>query len=90
MFSETLEPWLQREREESSGIELPREGIGCWHPVFPARADDIWMMAGIAAKYIESSVVIGVAEPTLTVFEQQFENGLFTGIRRIAPGAMHA
>lgn len=89
-FSKALEPWLQREREESSGIELPREGIGCWHPVFPARADDIWMMAGIAAKYIESSVVTGAAEPTLTVFEQQFENGLFAGIRRISSEATHA
>lgn len=89
-FSEALAPWLQREREESSGIELPREGIGCWHPVFPARADDIWTMAGIAAKYIESSIVIDAVEPTLTVFEQQFDNGLFTGIRRISPEATDA
>jgi molybdopterin/thiamine biosynthesis adenylyltransferase len=89
-FNEAIEPWLQREREESSGIEIPREGIGCWHPVFPARADDIWMMAGIAAKYIESSVVVGATEPTLTVFEQQFDNGFFTGIRRMSPEATHA
>lgn len=33
---------------------MPWEGIGCWHPVFPARADDIALNAALAVKFIES------------------------------------
>lgn len=28
------------------------EGIGCWHPVFPARADDLQLWAAISTKFI--------------------------------------
>ena len=89
VFSEALEPWLKRELEEYAGQELPRAGIGCWHPVFPARADDVWMMASVAVKYIESVMTASPTEPMLTVFEQQFEPDVFTGIRRISSEAGH-
>ncbi|ASG73920.1 TPA: ThiF family adenylyltransferase [Salmonella enterica subsp. enterica serovar Paratyphi B] len=28
------------------------EGVGCWHPVFPARADDVQLWAAISTKFI--------------------------------------
>jgi len=28
------------------------EGVGCWHPVFPARADDVNLWAAISTKFI--------------------------------------
>lgn len=28
------------------------EGIGCWHPVFPARADDVQLWAAVGTKFI--------------------------------------
>jgi hypothetical protein len=28
------------------------EGIGCWHPVFPARADDVQLWAAVSTKFI--------------------------------------
>lgn len=28
------------------------EGVGCWHPVFPARADDVHLWAAISTKFI--------------------------------------
>jgi len=89
-FSEAFEPWLKREIEEYTGLELPREGIGCWHPVFPARVDDIWMLASVAIKYIESVMTGSPTRPGLTVFEQQYEDDMFTGIRRIPLETRHA
>ncbi len=32
---------------------FPRDGIGCWHPAFPARMDDIIMGAAISVKTLE-------------------------------------
>lgn len=62
--------------------ELPREGIGCWHPVFPARFDDITMMATHAVKCLEAGVATPQEQPTLTVFKQQYEDGILVGVRR--------
>ena len=33
------------------------EGIGCWHPVFPAAADDVQLWAAIGCKYIRNAIV---------------------------------
>lgn len=33
------------------------EGIGCWHPVFPASADDVRLWAAIGTKFIRRAVV---------------------------------
>jgi len=83
IFKNAISPWLQRDITEYGGQELPREGIGCWHPVFPARIDDIWMMSTIAIKYIESILAASTIKPDLTVFEQHYEGGFFDGVRRI-------
>lgn len=38
-FRGRLDPWLRLELEELEGEpDFPREGVGCWHPVFQARA----------------------------------------------------
>ena len=55
-FQEAVSPWIIKEKEENAGIELPWEGIGCWHPLFPARIDDVWMMASAAIKIVEGSL----------------------------------
>ena len=82
-FASKLDPWL---RVEMDGYdeELPRDGIGCWHALMPARVDDIWMMTGAAVKTIESAITEPPREPTLVVFEQQYENGEFVGLRRVS------
>jgi len=41
-------------------------------------------------EYIESVMTASPTESTLTVFEQQFEDEAFAGIRRISPEATHA
>ena len=82
-FANKLEPWL---RSEMDGYDedLPREGTGCWHALMPARVDDIWMMTGAAVKTIESAIAEPPREPTLVVFEQQYEGGVFVGLRRVS------
>jgi len=83
MFHKNFEPWQEKESKEISSEGFPREGIGCWHPVFPARSDDIWIMASTIMKYIED-VSAGVVQlPDFAVFTQERNEGLFTGIRRL-------
>jgi hypothetical protein len=82
-FRTLITPWLARDIEDHKNIELPREGIGCWHPVFPARADDIWMLASIAVKHLEALSSSPVSHSILSVFEQYFENEIFIGVRKV-------
>ncbi len=84
VFRERLHPWLERELAEYADQALPREGIGCWHPIFPARIDDVTLMASISLKYLESTVVNPPALPTLTVFGQHYPRELFVGDREVA------
>lgn len=86
-FRDAIGPWLLREREEGKDFEFPWEGIGCWHPVFPARADDVWLLAASAVKHLEGAVA-RLPEPAgqLTVFEQVIEDGAFVGVRRVSLG----
>lgn len=83
-FIVLMHPWLEKEQYDTSNIEFPREGLGCWHPVFPARADDVWLMVSTAFKSIEQSMMTNVDKPTLMVYEQQWEGDLFTGISLVS------
>lgn len=67
---EALQPWLLDEKELVVGEELPWEGIGCWHPVFPARVDDVRLFASIVVKRLERLAVDSDAPPALHVFER--------------------
>jgi hypothetical protein len=82
-FRKQIQPWLDLEAAEHQGEEFPWEGIGCWHPVFPARIDDVWLMAAAAIKYIETAIVSPPQQPELTVLEQRYEQGGFVGISRV-------
>ena len=83
ILRDLVTPWLEKESGEF-GNELPREGIGCWHPVFPARADDVWLMASAATKHLANIVYSRSALPQLDVFEQEVAQGEFTGLRKVA------
>lgn len=43
-------------RPEEESLDL-MEGIGCWHPVFPACADDVRLWAAIGTKFIRRAVM---------------------------------
>lgn len=40
-FYDLISPYLQAEKVLYDDYDLPRNGIGCWHPTFPGRSDDI-------------------------------------------------
>ncbi len=81
-FNSKLDPWLRSEIEGYDS-QLPRDGTGCWHALMPGRIDDAWMMTGAAVKAIESAIMDPQLEPNLIVFEQEYEKGVFVGLRRV-------
>ncbi|UNL87444.1 ThiF family adenylyltransferase [Priestia koreensis] len=81
-FKKLVLPWLIKEQTYYQDYSLPREGLGCWHPLFPARVDDIWMMAATAVKNLESIF----QEQDISVFkvyEQKIVDGVFSGLELI-------
>jgi hypothetical protein len=83
-FVRLMQPWLEKEQSNTSNINFPREGLGCWHPVFPARADDVWLMVSTAFKSIEQTIMTKVNKPILMVYEQQWDGDFFTGISLVS------
>jgi hypothetical protein len=83
LFNERLQPWLTQEADRHPVDDFPREEIGCWHPVFPARIDDVWLMAAAAIKELEHTIRAQSEEPRLTVFEQRSAGDTFTGVVRL-------
>lgn len=82
-FRKLIDPWLEKQIEENKDYEFPREGIGCWHPIFPGRFEDVAIMSSIAVKQIEEKVALLPKQPTLSIFEKKYEKGSFAGIERI-------
>ncbi len=82
-FMRKLAPWLEKELEDNKGFELPREGIGCWHPVFPARADDVWLMSSFAVKCIDAWAINPPRSPNMGVYEQEWRDGFPVAIKLV-------
>ncbi len=80
-FFKLLKPWMENEQQLTKGIDFPREGIGCWHPVFPARIDDIYSMVSTGMKNIEFAMKNPLEKPKLIVYEEEWDGDLFLGIR---------
>jgi hypothetical protein len=79
-FERRMATWLQKESETARGESEIIEGIGCWHPLFPARIDDIQMLVGAAFKVIEKHFLTG-AGTQLSVVEKKYDDrGDFAGI----------
>lgn len=83
ILRELVNPWLQKEADEL-GNDLPREGIGCWHPVFPATGDDVWLIASVATKHLATVAQSESMSPQLDVYEQEDSAKEFVGLRKIA------
>jgi hypothetical protein len=82
-FDRAYEPFSRIEAD--SAEELPMEGIGCWHPVFPARADEIWLMASAGVALLNDASLFDDFKATMQVIERTFDSrGRFTGLVSIA------
>lgn len=52
-FLELMEKPLVDSWKETAGLEFPREGIGCYHPVFPARFDSMAVWGSVVVNHID-------------------------------------
>ena len=76
-FFDLIAPYLQSERVLYNDYDLPRNGIGCWHPTFPGRSDDVWLAASTATKAIENYIITESEKTISLVYEQRESNGFF-------------
>ena len=67
-FKESISEWIEKDREEFSHIEYPRDGLGCWHPLFPARIDHLSLLASSSVSIIESDIL--QSKESLTIIER--------------------
>ena len=80
-FFERVIPEIDKDRPENYLASAPREGIGCWHPVFPATYTDVHLMASCAAAFIQE--VIASEQPSdFRVYEQFTMDNQWAGVRR--------
>jgi len=81
-FQSRVEQWLKKDLYENNGKELPRSGgIGCWHPAFPARGDEMWLWASTALKYFAGYTESEFKCTKVAIFEQVQIGNFFGGIR---------
>ena len=72
---------------ENRERELPIEGIGCWNPVFPARADDVWLLVSSVASVVDDLESVNASNPSLVVFERVLSEGRSIGVKKSTPVA---
>ena len=81
-FFERISPFLDLEREEYKDFDFPRDGVGCWSPLFPARQDDILVAASIFIKGLENFIDCDQGSEIIKVFNQYYnDEGYFLGYR---------
>ena len=80
-FMSVILKYLQQDKGIAEGIELPRDGTGCWHSTFPARIDDILAAATVSLKAIETYIVSKEQKEISLIFEQDNELGFLTGYK---------
>lgn len=82
-FSRLCEPYFQLDREDCDIGELPRDGIGCWHPLFPARADDMWLAAATSIKVLEAFCMDAEHSTLTAILENKDVGGIFAGYQPV-------
>jgi hypothetical protein len=55
-FRQLLDPLIRQDYDAHPGFELPQEDAGCWHPHFPARSNDIWLVSSLAVRELEDLI----------------------------------
>ncbi len=74
-FDALMKPWHQKQKDEKPNPVFPLEGIGCWHPVFPARLDDLLGVLSPSIRQIEGFLQ-RQDEHCLAVIERKEDGGL--------------
>jgi hypothetical protein len=84
-FKETIAPFIKEDYNRYVEDDCPMQGIGCWHPVFPARADDFSIFSGIVLKYIEKCICDKSHQWGTTIYEQVDGEGFYCGVKKVYP-----
>lgn len=79
-FFKKLKSFAEEDLTNFKDEPLPREGIGCWNPVFPAKANEIALMASISINYIEEIIHNNTFADNFRVYETIYNNGIFSGV----------
>ncbi|MBW1672402.1 MAG: ThiF family adenylyltransferase [Deltaproteobacteria bacterium] len=75
-----VKKWLSKDIDEYDEPELARSGgLGCWHPAFPARGDEILMCAATSLRYFDEYTQTQGGYSKFAVFEQVSKDGDFGG-----------
>ena len=84
LFYNDLGNKIKKSEEAYMQGNLPWEGVGCWHPVFPAMAYDVQMAASVAIELISSFIESGKRKSQSYVFEKKYDqDGVVLGFARI-------
>jgi hypothetical protein len=76
--------WLAQDAAQHAGQPLAREGPGCWHPVFPASAENVSIMVAAALGHFADVMQGGVVAPRITLFEAtSSRDGTFAGLVKV-------
>ncbi|MBO9692965.1 ThiF family adenylyltransferase [Chryseobacterium sp.] len=79
-FDIRIKDWLRLDSQKSLGDEEVIEGVGCWHPLFPARVDDILMLTGAAIKFFEKEMMESKGAKLTVISKNYDDSGNFTGL----------
>lgn len=82
-FHEQIKPFLTKDRQEWEGKDFAWEGIGCWHPVFPATGEQITMFAAAAVAELDVLCSSPAAVDRLVVFERGAPGTGTAGLQRV-------
>lgn len=68
LYNRVSAPHFNLRTESVTHDNMIMEGVGCYHPVFPARCDDIYLFASILVKYILSELSSGTVRERIVKY----------------------
>lgn len=84
VFDSRLEKITQQDKEQMLSDGLPWDGVGCWHPVFPALGCDMYLAATSAVELLIQLIARGEEGPHNYILQKKYgTDGLFAGYERV-------
>lgn len=75
---------IKESEEEYMHAQLPWDGVGCWHPVYPAMAYDVQMVASIATGAVKTYMETEEKNSQYLVYGKKYdEDGVAQGFARL-------
>ena len=75
---------IKESEEEYMHAQLPWDGVGCWHPVYPAMAYDVQMVASIATGAVKTYMETEEKNSQYLVYGKKYdEDGVVQGFARL-------